>query len=679
MLDAGAARMLTRLALAVALLLGIALLAMALGPHRVGDYFTETDFYGGYADGARALQRGHLDPARYGVVGPGYEVALALVGLLVRDLLLAAELLSVLAVVAGALLWFRLLARRADARLAFVALLFLATNGTLFRYGYSVTTDALAFALQALALLLLLAHARPRAALLAGSVAALAFLTRYSAAYLLPAGLVALLAGGTLQPRRARAALLFAAGFAALVVPWMLFSLAHGGTLASQLHHNIAYDVFARARGIPWDDYQKLLQSQFRSLGDVIARDPAAVARRELFNVWDHLRLDARDLLGWPVAAAAAVGIVLAALDGTLRRLWPLWLAGALAFLILVPVFYSQRYSLPLLPVYAALAAAAFASPRLALVVRRGPKPWLKPLLAALPLALAAQASARLQARVIDQLPVEILECARTLKAEARPGDRVIARKPHIAFHAGVEAVPFPFTKTLPELADYARARRARWLFFSWPEAQMRPDYFYLLDTSGVVPGLTVRNASSGHPAILYEIGPEFGTAPVWLANDTLAALHTSRARLLVDPRDVRALYTLGFIERTRGRYGEARLHLERAARLKPNDLATALLLGEVYLMSDDARRAADAYRQALSLDPTSVAAQVGLGWAALIAHRPADAARIWRGLIALTRDGATLQRMAELYHAMGDPAAETEARAALARLGGPPPTGGKR
>ncbi|MEK7330971.1 MAG: hypothetical protein AAB113_09225, partial [Candidatus Eisenbacteria bacterium] len=562
---------------------------------------------------------------------------------------------------------------------ALVALLFLATNGTLFRYGYSATTDALAFALQALALLLLLAHARPRAALLAGSVAALAFLTRYSAAYLLPAGLVALLAGGTLQPHRARAALLFAAGFAALVVPWMLFSLAHGGTLAFQLHHNIAYDVFARARGIPWDDYQKLLQSQFRSLGDVIARDPAAVARRELFNVWDHLRLDARDLLGWPVAAAAAVGIVLAALDGTLRRLWPLWLAGALAFLILVPVFYSQRYSLPLLPVYAALAAAAFASPRLALVVRRGPQPWLKPLLAALPLALAAQASARIQARVIDQLPVEILECARTLKAEARPGDRVIARKPHIAFHAGVEAVPFPFTKTLPELADYARARRARWLFFSWPEAQMRPDYFYLLDTSGVVPGLTVRNASSGHPAILYEIGPEFGTAPVWLANDTLAALHTSRARLLVDPRDVRALYTLGFIERTRGRYGEARLHLERAARLKPNDLATALLLGEVYLMSDDARRAADAYRQALSLDPTSVAAQVGLGWAALIAHRPADAARIWRGLIALTRDGATLQRMAELYHAMGDPAAETEARAALARLGGPPPTGGKR
>ena len=37
-----------------------------------------------------------------------------------------------------------------------------------------------------------------------------------------------------------------------------------------------------------------------------------------------------------------------------------------------------------------------------------------------------------------------------------RPGDRVIARKAHIAFHSGVEPVPFPFVSTLPELAAYA-------------------------------------------------------------------------------------------------------------------------------------------------------------------------------------------------------------------------------
>jgi tetratricopeptide (TPR) repeat protein len=649
--------------------LAIALLAMVFGPHRIGDYMTETDFYGGYAEGATAILHGRLDPSRYGVIGPVYELALALFGWIVRDLFLAAGLLSVVSTVAGGLAWFGTLARRANSRLACFAVLFLGTNATLFRYCYSATTDALAFALQAIALFFLLAAGRPRDAVLAGVAAALAFLTRYSAVYLLPAGLLALALGGTLQPRRARGALLFTAGFAAVVAPWILYSLAHGGTLASQLHHNIAYDVFARARGIPWDEYQRVLQPQFHSLWDVIARDPAAVGRRELFNLGDHLRLDAHDLLGWPVAIAAAAGLVFAVFDGTLRRLWPLWATGALAFLALVPIFYSTRYSLPLLPFYAALAAAAFASPWLALAVGRGRRLPLKPLLAALPLALAVRASAREQAIVIDQLPIEVLESARVLRREARPGDRVITRKAHIAFHGGVTAVAFPFTKTLPQLADYAREKNARWLFFSWPEAETRPDYFFLLDTSAVVPGLTARSVTQPHPAVLYEIGPGFGTAPDWFGNDTLRALHIGRGRLLVNPADVRALYTLGFIARNRGRLDEARGYLERAERVRPGDLPTALLLGEVYLLSNDPARAGEAYRRALGIDPDNVAARVGIGWAALVAGQPTEAARQWRPVIDVTRDGATLQRMVDLYRGLGDAAAEAEARAAIARL----------
>jgi hypothetical protein len=660
-------------ALAVALALGIALLAMALGPHTVGDYFTETDFYGGYAEGARALQHGHLDPARYGVVGPGYEVALALVGFAVRDLLLAAELLSVVSVVAGVLLWVLLIARRADPRLAFATSLFLATNATLFRYGYSATTDAFAWALQALALALLLTGVRARDAWLAGLVAALAFLTRYSAIYLLPAGLVALWFGGTRFPGRGGATWRFAVGFAAPVVPWVIFSLAHGGSLRLQLHHNIAYDVFARSRGIAWDDYQKLMQPEFHSLWDVIARDPAAVARRELFNVWDHLRLDATALIGTAVAVAALAGLVLAVRDGTARRLWPLWVAGVLAFLALVPVFYSERYSLPLLPIYATLAGAAFASPRFAFAIGRSGRLWLKPALALIPLVAALDASARAQARVIDQLPVEVLGAARVLRAEARPGDRVIARKPHIAFHGGVEAVPFPFTRTLADLAAYARHERAGWLYFSWPEAELRPDYYYLLDTSAAVPGLTARSVSPAHPAVLYRIGAEFGTNPNWSSNDTLRAWHIARARLMVNPRDQRSYYTLGLIDHARGEDDEAIRNLEMALRLKADDVPTLLALGDAYIGAGRAPAAVDAFGRALQIEPGSVPARVGLGWAALAARQPADAARLWRDVIDLTRDGATLRRMADVYHALGDRESEARARAALARLGATP------
>ena len=63
--------------------------------HTIGDYFTETDFYGAYAEGARLIQHGRLDPARYGVIGPATRSCSRLVGFVVRDLFLAAELLSI--------------------------------------------------------------------------------------------------------------------------------------------------------------------------------------------------------------------------------------------------------------------------------------------------------------------------------------------------------------------------------------------------------------------------------------------------------------------------------------------------------------------------------------------------------------------------------------------------------
>src|SRR5437773_2540588 len=82
-----------------------------------------------------------------------------------------------------------LLRRRGGTRLALLTALLLATNPYFVRYGYTASTDALALALQAATLALLLGGTGRRAAAAAGLVAALAFLTRYSAITLLPVGL----------------------------------------------------------------------------------------------------------------------------------------------------------------------------------------------------------------------------------------------------------------------------------------------------------------------------------------------------------------------------------------------------------------------------------------------------------------------------------------------------------
>ena len=670
------ARRLTQLAWVIAALFGVALLVVAFGFHRVGDYGAETDFYGGYANGALALQHGHLDAGRYGVVGPGYEIALALVGFVVRDLFRAAELISVLAMVGALLLWFQLLRRHANVRLAFFAALVLATNGQFFRYGYAATTDALALALQAGSLYLLLAVPRLGGALGAGLIAAAAFLTRYNAIVLLPVGVLTALLGGRRAVHEApekgstrlREAVAFFAAFVVPVGVWLAYCLAHGVTFASQLHHNLAYEVFARARGIPWDAYQRDLQPTFHSLGDVIARDPGAVARQLIVNVGSHLALDARLLLGWPIAICAALGAVLALMGGGLRCQWPLVLAGVLSFLALVPVFHSERYSLSVLPYYATLAAVMFASPRFAVVVGKARRIRLKPLLAAIPLGLSLASSVELQRVALADQPTEVLEAAETLRELRQPGDRLIARKPHLAWLAGVEPLPFPFAQTLEGLAEVAHRQHARWLLYSSPELSERPWFRHLLDTSAVVPGLTVRRVAHGHPAVLYEIGPEFGARPQWSGDSVLVMLYNARARLLDHPRDVNLLGLAGTIELERGMLAPAREHLERAADLAPQDPHILLPLGDVMLRSGDLRLAALAYQRAEQASPGNVAARIGRGWAALLAGETREAADLWRPVIAATRDPATLQRMLELYRSVGDPAAVADVERALAQ-----------
>src|SRR5262249_11396659 len=152
-------------------------------------------------------------------------------------------------------------------------------------------------------------------------------------------------------------------------------------------------------KGIAWDDYQRTMQSQFHSLGDVIARDPGAVLSRELLNVVTHLLLDVRTLLGAATGVAALIGLLFASRDGTLKRLWPLLLTGALLFLALVPAFHSERYSLAILPVYLTFAGWCFASPRFALPAGRV---WIKGVLIAVPLALSLIAARTQIARTLD-------------------------------------------------------------------------------------------------------------------------------------------------------------------------------------------------------------------------------------------------------------------------------------
>ncbi|MEQ1834024.1 MAG: glycosyltransferase family 39 protein, partial [Candidatus Eisenbacteria bacterium] len=527
----------------VMLAFAVSLVFIVRGPHQVGAFDVESDFYGGYAPAAVDLAHGRMLnehgrlPALYGFVGPLYPALLAAGGVAHPDVFEVAESLSVLAAVVTLLAWFLLLRRRLGAFAGFVAIVLLATNPVFLRYGYSVTTDATALMFQSLAMLLWCTSAGTAAALGAGALTGLALLTRYNSVYLLPAAALVLFTGGTEHRERGRALAFYALGALALALPWQVFARTHGGEM--QFHQLLAFDVYARAQGMDWDAFLQNVWPRYEHAPmTVLTSDPARVARRLLFNLTDHARNDARLLLGMPLAWAAALMPLLAIFDQRVRRAAPLVGAGMLAYLALLPAAHNERYSLMLLPYAVAMAAATLTVwpwARSEAVLMRAARVAVVVALA----VPAARASLKLQSYVLDQQPLETLRCAERLRALARSGDRAVARKPNFAFHAGVGAVYFPPVDSLPALAAHMRAEHARWLFFSTAEAQLRPAMAFLLDTTANVPGLTRRAVERSAAnldgldwqrlAVLYEAGPDFGTAPTWWSDPRERTLHTLR------------------------------------------------------------------------------------------------------------------------------------------------------
>jgi hypothetical protein len=664
-------------AVGVAALTAAVLAWIAFALHPVGDYFTESDFYG-YVQGARLIQHGRIDFSRYSVIGPFYELLLAGLSLVVRDEFRAGQLISIASAAGVLLLWARIAQYRAGEAAALWTTLFIAANPVFLRYGCSATTDMLAVFMESAAAWAILAAAGPRAPLAAGLLVALAALTRYSALVLVPAALACSLlwpaparpVAGRAGALRLRTVGLFAAGFAVLVLPWLAVSLHAGHLPGANLVQSFSFYADPSATRNIQDAAPHSAASPYRSLADLVREQPGALLARLLANIPDHLVRNLQTLVGIPVAWVCGIGFLFALLDGAWRRLLPAALTGVLLFASLVPVFYSDRYALPLVPYYLLLAGLAVGSPRLALRVAP-PGLSLKWAAALVPLALSVQSAVVQQRWLASQLPVEVVAAGDALRRVAPPGSGVLSRKMHVAYYSGASPVAFPRVSSLAELSDACRRNGAQFIYFSWYEAELRPEFWYLLDSTAVVPGLTRIPFPTKNAALLFRIGPEFGRDPDWLANGELRRLHEARAQVQVlSERDAWSAHlALGEEARARGDPAAALEHFLAVTRGHPalalgwQRAADALLAaGRV----DDARAA---YEHARRLAPGDIASRIGIGWTQVRSGRADLAARTWAPLVGEVRDAATLSAMAGVFERAGDEASLAAARQALAAL----------
>jgi hypothetical protein len=632
---------------------------VALRAHPIGDYFTESDFYE-YARGAEALRHGTFDPARYGTIGPVYELALAAAGLVTAHVFRFATLFSALA--AGAVLacWFAIAARRAGPVAGLWAAALLAANPVFFRYGYSATTDLPALAMQAFAAAALFAGRRPRP-LAAGLAAGLAILTRYTSAFLVPLALVVLAARG--GGRRGRL-LAYALGLALSLGPWTLYSLSRGHVPGEGLVRNRAFyasDSATRNRqDLPSD------ATVPAAAGEPL---PRVLARR----VAEHAARDAKELLGWPCAALAAAGLVLALRPRAwgATGAWPVALYGGGGFVMLLAGFYSDRYSLTIAPAYTAAAGLALA----ALHEGRRLRPAGAVLATLVALAVVGDSARRsrdLQVFVRSQLPVEALAAADYVRGLHREDVGVLARKAAVPHFSGARYVPFPKVRDLAQLARAARDARATHVYFSWYEGELRPEFWYLLDSTSHVPGLRPVFTTAHNPSILYEIAPGFGAAPAWDADTTERRIHELRGcvRVLGEAESYDAQRRLGIHAAHRMDWGPALDHFGAMTRGRPSRSEGWTLGGYALLGRGQPDQARAWFARALALDAGDALARAGLGLADWRLGRAEAAAAELRPEIARVRDAAVLRGLAAWYGAHADPGAAADCARQLAALG---------
>jgi tetratricopeptide (TPR) repeat protein len=247
----------------------------------------------------------------------------------------------------------------------------------------------------------------------------------------------------------------------------------------------------------------------------------------------------------------------------------------------------------------------------------------------------------------------------------------VIARKGHIGYYSDHLVLPFPRMRSLHELADYARANGAEYLYFSWFETQMRPELAYLLDTTAAIPGLTVVHSSDHKPAILYRLGPSFGRAPEWIANDFQKSVHVARAivRVQGDQAPVSHRVVLAIDAVLREAWEEALHHASSVTQTDPSHALAWAVEGEALRRLHRLDEARIAFRRAIDLDPSDPAAKIGLGRIELAIGNPKRAMHLWRAAAETTDDVRTLDEISRLLGGIADSSGVREIRRDMGRI----------
>ncbi|MCX8011287.1 MAG: glycosyltransferase family 39 protein [Ignavibacteria bacterium] len=495
----------------------IVMLIISLTYHKIGDYGVETDFYEGMVYEAKEFLKGNLIIEGY--KGPLYPIVLGILGFIFKDYFTLGILICVISASLFLLFSFKTIEKIYSPQIAFAVVCLMIANSVFVQYSYSAGTDLFFCASAIISIYYLVKgdQLKNSYVLLAGIFASLAYLTRTNGLFLIFSALVAFLVfkfSSKDWKKLFTQVGIYLAGFLIFTLPWSVYRYVQKGDFFyDQNFKNTAWELYGKDK-MSWDYFNAVEAPKFNSMSDVFLKDPIHFIKEILFvNFYQNFVGDLEKLVSLPFAVVLVIGII-ALIKQKFTKAQAFFFINILfAFLILLPAFYSERFSLFLIVGYS-LIVVLFLNWEKVIQISNGK---FSLALFLIIFIWSLYSTIKFNSLQIDSGPTEILAIAESVPDSLkREENLVIARKPHIGYYLNMNYRKIPFVSTYDSLMSWMKDKKADYFFVSGFEAQTLMSYtknqleqqkFYnLINPQAMNEGLEPITYTTYPPAVLYKV-----------------------------------------------------------------------------------------------------------------------------------------------------------------------------
>jgi hypothetical protein len=481
--------------------------------HKVGDYGIETDFFWGYVPSAKEFLSGHI--AIDGFRGPLYPMVLGAFGFLLSDFFKAGILIAVISASFVIYFTFELLKKIFSPLVSFFVTLLLIVNPVFVQYSYSAGTDMFFNALVAATLFFFFKNKELnyKNLILAAFFGGLSYLTRYNGIFLMSFVFVILFVNywKINWIARIKTSLLFVAVFLITFSPWGFYCQSEKDSFFyNENYKNIAFEVYGKGK-MSWDDFWFKESSKITSFSEVIFKDTGLFLTTTVNNIAEHFSSDMEKLVGWQIGALVILGLSLFIISNPFKSRKTLetgyYLVNLFFFTLLLLVFYSERFSLFLIPFYILIAVQPFFREKFKLT-KFLPIAFRNLLLAGL-IIFTFVKSYSFNSQNINSGPIELLTLHDWYEENVptdKKGKIVAARKAHVAYYLDMDFKLMPMADSYDEFIMKLRQANVDYLYFGIAEAGLRSELQFLIDPKSSHPGLEVVVYFKDPPSVLYRV-----------------------------------------------------------------------------------------------------------------------------------------------------------------------------